>query len=72
MGELFAGRGLASIFGATGVGNGCGAAIGAFLAGYSYDLTGSYSAGFGISLLFLCVGLSMFWLIPGIRQNKIV
>ena len=72
MGELFAGRGLASIFGATGVGNGCGAAIGAFLGGYSYDLTGSYSAGFGISLLFLCVGLSMFWLIPGIRQNKIV
>ena len=72
MGELFAGRGLASIFGATSVGNGCGAAIGAFLAGYSYDLTGSYSAGFGISLLFLCIGLSMFWLIPGIRQNKIV
>ena len=72
MGELFAGRGLASIFGATGVGNGCGAAIGAFLAGYSYDLTGGYSAGFGISLLFLCIGLSMFWLIPGIKQNKIV
>ncbi len=72
MGELFAGRGLASIFGATSVGNGCGAAIGAFLAGYSYDLTGSYSAGFGISLLFLCIGLSMFWLIPGIRQNKII
>jgi MFS family permease len=72
MGELFAGRGLASIFGATSIGNGFGAAIGAFLAGYSYDLTGSYSAGFGISLLFLCIGLSMFWLIPGIRHNKIM
>jgi MFS family permease len=72
MGELFAGRGLASIFGATSIGNGFGAAIGAFLAGYSYDLTGSYSAGFGISLLFLCIGLSMFWFIPGIRHNKII
>ena len=72
MGELFAGRGLASIFGATSIGNGFGAAIGAFLAGYSYDLTGSYSAGFGISLLFLCIGLSMFRFIPGIRHNKII
>ena len=71
MAELFAGRGLASIFGATSIGNGCGAAIGAFLAGYSYDLTGSYSAGFGISLIFACIGLSMFWAIPGIRHNKI-
>ena len=71
MAELFAGRGLASIFGATGVGNGCGAAIGAFLAGLSYDITGGYSLGFFISLIFLCIGMSMFWLIPGIKNNQI-
>jgi MFS family permease len=71
MAELFAGRGLASIFGATSIGNGCGAAIGAFLAGYSYDLTGSYWTGFGISLLFILLGLSMFWMVPGIRHNRI-
>ena len=71
MAELFAGRGLASIFGATGVGNGCGAAIGAFLAGLSYDITGGYSLGFFISLIFLCIGMSMFWLIPGIKNNRI-
>ena len=37
MAELFAGQGLASIFGATNIGQGCGAALGAFLAGYLYD-----------------------------------
>ena len=71
MAELFAGRGLASIFGATSVGYGCGAAIGAFLAGFSYDITGGYSLGFFVSLIFLCIGMSMFWLIPGIKNNKI-
>ena len=71
MAELFAGRGLASIFGATGVGNGCGAAIGAFMAGFSYDITGGYSVGFAASLFFLCIGVSMFWVIPGIKNNKI-
>jgi len=71
MAELFAGRGLASIFGATSVGNGCGAAIGAFLAGFSYDITGGYSLGFFVSLIFLCIGMSMFWVIPGIKNNRI-
>ena len=71
MAELFAGRGLASIFGATSIGNGCGAATGAFIAGYSYDVTGGYLTGFGVSLFFLCIGMSMFWIIPGIKDNKI-
>ena len=66
MAELFAGRGLASIFGATNIGQGCGAALGAFLAGYLYDLTG----GFGMSLAFALVGLATFWLVPAISQVR--
>ena len=70
MAELFAGHGLASIFGATNIGQGCGAALGAFLAGYLYDLTGGYNTGFAISLGFACLGLSMFWFVPTIRHGK--
>ena len=70
MAELFAGQGLASIFGATNIGQGCGAALGAFLAGYLYDITGGYNTGFAISLGFACLGLSMFWFVPTIRHGK--
>ena len=70
MAELFAGRGLASIFGATNIGQGCGAALGAFMAGYLYDLTGGYNTGFGMSLAFAFVGLATFWLVPAIRQGR--
>ena len=70
MAELFAGQGLASIFGATNIGQGCGAALGAFLAGYFYDLTGGYNTGFAISLGFACLGLAMFWFVPAIRHGK--
>ena len=70
MAELFAGRGLASIFGATNIGQGCGAALGAFMAGYLYDLTGGYNTGFGMSLAFALVGLATFWLVPAIRQGR--
>lgn len=69
MAELFAGRGLASIFGATNLGQGCGAAAGAFMAGFMYDVTGSYNVGFAISALFALLGLSMFWFVPAIRHG---
>jgi MFS family permease len=70
MAEMFAGRGLASIFGATNIGQGCGAGLGAFMAGYLFDLTGNYNIGFAMSFLFALLGLSMFWLVPAIRHGK--
>ena len=70
MAELFAGRGLASIFGATNIGQGCGAAIGAFMAGFLYDTTGGYNTGFIVSVTFAMIGLSMFWVVPAIRHGK--
>jgi len=72
MAELFAGRGLASIFGATNIGQGCGAALGAFLAGFLYDMTGGYNTGFTVSLIFAIVGMAVFWLVPAIRHGRAV
>ena len=72
MAELFAGRGLASIFGATNIGQGCGAALGAFLAGFLYDMTSGYNTGFIVSLIFAVVGMAVFWLVPAIRHGRAV
>jgi MFS family permease len=72
MAELFAGRGLASIFGATNIGQGCGAALGAFLAGFLYDMTGGYNTGFTVSLIFAIVGMAVFWLVPAIRHGRAI
>jgi MFS family permease len=71
MADIFAGRGLASIFGATNIGQGCGAALGAFIAGFLYDTTGGYNTSFAVSLIFASLGLSMFWLVPAIRYHRL-
>jgi len=68
MAELFAGRGLASIYGAANIGQGVGAAIGALMVGLLYDFTGSYNAGFVFCVCSLLLGMALFWLIPEIRH----
>jgi len=68
MAELFAGRGLASIYGAANIGQGVGAAVGALVAGFLYDATGDYNAGFLFCVLALLIGLTIFWIVPEIRQ----
>lgn len=68
MAELFAGRGLASIYGAANIGQGLGAAIGAIVAGLLYDYTGNYNAGFLFCSISLLFGLTLFWVVPEIRH----
>ena len=68
MAEFFAGRDLASIYGAANIGQGVGAAIGALVAGLLYDFTGDYNAGFTFCALSLLFGLALFWVVPEIRQ----
>ena len=68
MAELFAGRGLASIYGASNLGQGLGAAIGAYSSGLLYDLTGNYNTGFLLYSCLVLVAASLFWLIPEIRK----
>ena len=69
--EIFAGKGLASIYGATNLGQGIGAATGAFLAGFLFDLTGGYNFGFLLCSIFTFCGAVLFWTIPQIRYAKI-
>ena len=71
MAEIFAGKGLASIYGATNLGQGLGAATGALLAGFLFDLTGGYNFGFLICTIFTFLGALLFWTVPQIRYAKI-
>ncbi len=71
MAEIFAGKGLASIYGATNLGQGIGAATGAILAGFLFDLTGGYNFGFILCSIFTFFGALLFWVIPQIRYAKI-
>ena len=68
MAELFAGHGLASIYGAANIGQGVGAAIGALVSGLLFDYFGNYNAGFLFCAMSLLFGLALFWLVPEIRQ----
>ncbi len=70
MAKIFAGRGLASIYGASNLGQGLGAALGAFGAGLLFDLTEGYNTGFIICSFFTFCGAALFWIVPEIRYAK--
>ncbi len=59
--DLFPGPHLGTILGAITIGTGIGAASGAWLAGFSFDLTGSYQVAFGLSIFFYTCGGVAFW-----------
>jgi MFS family permease len=71
MAEIFAGKGLASIYGATNLGQGLGAATGALFAGLLFDLTGDYNFGFLLCSIFTFLGAILFWTVPQIRYARV-
>lgn len=70
MAKNFTGKGLASIYGAANLGQGVGAATGAFSAGLLYDLTGDYNTGFALCTVFTFAGALLFWIVPEIRYAE--
>jgi len=70
MARTFAGKGLATIYGASNLGQGLGAALGAFGTGLLFDLTKGYNTGFLLCMLFTFFGAALFWLVPEIRYAK--
>ena len=59
--DLFPGPQLGTILGVITIGTGVGSASGSWLAGWSYDVTGSYQVAFGLSILFYACGSVAFW-----------
>lgn len=61
--DLFPGPRLGTILGAITIGTGIGSASGSWLAGWSFDVTGSYHVAFGLSIFFYACGSVAFWLL---------
>jgi MFS family permease len=68
--DLFPGPNLGTILGVITIGTGLGAAIGSWMAGFVFDMTGSYRVAFWLSILFYVCGSIAFWTLrrpPAIR-----
>lgn len=61
--DLFSGRRFGSIYGTLGVANGMGSAIGSWLAGYIFDVTGSYLPAFALGAVGAMVSIITMWAI---------
>lgn len=60
--DLFAGRRFGSIYGTLGFGNGIGSALGAWSAGYVFDITGSYLLAFSVAAVSSTLSITAIWL----------
>jgi MFS family permease len=61
--DLFPGPQLGTILGAITMGTGVGSALGSWLAGFTFDVTGSYSVAFALSIIFYACGSVAFWML---------
>ncbi len=59
--DLFPGPQLGTILGVITIGTGIGSASGSWLAGWSFDITGSYQVAFALSIFFYACGGVAFW-----------
>ncbi|HEX9082900.1 MAG TPA: MFS transporter [Holophagaceae bacterium] len=60
--DLFASRNFGAIYGAICIGQGVGSAIGAWIAGFIFDATGSYLAAFGVGAVSVVLSGVFLWL----------
>ena len=68
--RLFPGAGFGTVYGTITLGAGTGAACGAAVSGFLYDLTGGYHALFAFSACAIVIALSLFWLIPALSHGR--
>ena len=68
--DIFSGKGFGSILGYSTVAVGVGGALGSWLGGVFYDLTGSYLVSFALSALLLSISDVCIWVasIPGVAR----
>jgi MFS family permease len=67
---LFSGRGLGTIYGTITTGQGLGAGVGSWMAGFLHDVTGGYDVGFLVSTGFILIGITLFWTVPELSARR--
>jgi MFS family permease len=70
--DIFAGRSFGSIFGMLNVGMGLGGAVGAWLAGFVYDATGSYLVAFALAAVCTAASALALWLAAPRKVRRVV
>ena len=69
--RLFEGQ-VGAVFGMIMIGLGLGGATGAWLAGFLFDLTGGYGAGFAVAAVASLTGIAIFWSVPDLKGRRSV
>jgi MFS family permease len=63
--------GVGVVYGTLSVAQGVGAALGSWASGLLYELTGNYRASFMLAICGALVGLSSFWLVRSLREERV-
>ena len=69
--DLFAGRHFGAIYGFIALFTGFGSALGAWLGGYVYDLTGSYAIAFGVAVVGKAASAGALWIVAPRKVRRI-
>lgn len=69
--DLFAGRNFGSIYGFIALFSGFGSALGAWLGGYVYDVTGSYMIAFGVAVAGNAAGAGVLWIVAPRKVRRV-
>jgi MFS family permease len=67
---LFPG-GVGAVYGTLSMAQGVGAGFGSWFSGYLYEVTGSYTASFLLAICGSVAGLSTFWVVRSLREERI-
>lgn len=73
--DLFPGPNLGAILGVITIGTGLGAAAGSWMAGWLFDVTGTYRVPFLLSIMFYLCGAVTFWALrrpPAVRARPVL
>ena len=70
--DLFAGRSFGAIYGFISVFNGFGSGLGAWLGGFVYDVTGSYTIAFGAAVVAKVVSAAALWIVAPRNVRRVI
>jgi predicted MFS family arabinose efflux permease len=69
--DLFAGKNFGAIYGLVTVFNGFGNALGAWLGGYVFDVTGSYTIAFGAAVVAKALSAGALWIVAPSKVRRV-
>jgi len=69
--RLFPGGGVGTIYGTLSLAMGLGAGLGSWSSGLLYEWTGSYIASFAVAITAALLGLSIFWGVRSLREERV-